>query len=147
MPAIFLILRGIQAAKILKSPLFKALKPATQAGIKKNLAKSAVKGAAARVIVLEAIGIVVDPYNRILVPLTGGILLTTDETVDQVLSGDITPHTGLSVAVNLSLDPLGLAIEVTGRAITTTAKVIIHDVKVVTGEISRLTQLALEKLN
>jgi len=104
MPVVFLTIRGVQAARVIATPAFRSLSSPAQRLILSRLGISAAKGAASRILIVAVIGQIIDPFNRFLVPLSRGLLVTTDGAVSELLRGKVS---GPTIATTV-LNPLGV---------------------------------------
>jgi len=89
MPVIFITVRGAQLGRILASPAFKAAASPTQKLILTRFGLKTAQGIAGRTIVISVIGHIINPFDLILVPLSRGVLVTTDEAASQLLRGKV----------------------------------------------------------
>lgn len=118
MPALFLAAQAVRTARIVKTPAFAALSQATQKGIMKNLAKETAKGYAKRKVIYMGVGIAIDPYNRFLVPLSGGALISSQEAAENVINLEVTPREpvkAIQTILALKMDPLSFGVEAIGE--------------------------------
>lgn len=91
MPVIFLTIRAIQAARIIKGPAFRSLSSPAQRRILVKFGIRTGIGAAKRSAIVgltvTVVGFIIDPFNRFIVPHSRGLLVTSDQAVVELLSG------------------------------------------------------------
>lgn len=112
MPVIFLTVRAFKFVKFVRFAPFKAMPPVAQKAIMLRMVREAAVGAAIRSAGMFALGYIIDPYNRFLVPLSNGLLITSDQAAVNILNFDFTdPRTaaavmiaGPDVAIDLGID-------------------------------------------
>lgn len=117
MPIVFLAVRSFRFVKLVRFAPFKQLPPTYQRGIMIRLAREAAVGAAARSAGIFVLGVIIDPYNRFIVPLSNGLLITSDQAAVNILNFDFTdPRTAAAVIIATPDVALDLGIDLTQAA-------------------------------
>lgn len=116
MPLIFLIGRSAKLLKIVRTPAFGGLSKTTQKGILRNYARETAIGYAGRKVAYGVIGLVVDPYNNFVVPLSQGILIKSDDAVTKLFDMELNWKEDFQAALALQLDPQSFAISIVAQA-------------------------------
>lgn len=106
MPIIYLTVKTVRAVRIFRTPAFGLLSRQTQTGIARNLGIEAAKGAALRSGAWFVVGLIIDPYNRVAVPASGGGLTSSKEAASRVLALDLQGEVG-EVGIAIVADTLG----------------------------------------
>lgn len=104
MPIIFLTVRSVRFVRFVKFAPFQALPLATRQGILINIAKQTAVGFAVRATGEIIVGIIVDPFNRIIVPASRGRLDTSRQAALDLAAIDVSGPTIVAIA----FDPLGV---------------------------------------
>lgn len=112
MPVIFLAVRAVRFVKFVRFPAFRALSPSFQRGILVRMAKEAAIGAAIRGVGEFALLMVIDPYNRIVVPLSGDRLITTSQASSSLLAFEGGPKRAAQIVAAAYLAPVDLTIDI-----------------------------------
>ncbi len=116
MVVLHLAVRAVAAVKIARSPAFKIVNRGTQKVILERLAVRSAQAVAVRSIAITTIGVLYDPYNRVVVPRSRGALVATDTGVGRIVDGEIDGFKELSqIHAMVILDPEGSALGVTSE--------------------------------
>ncbi len=126
MTILFLATQALKARRIFANPLVKKLPFVAKAGapgggsnfFAKRLARQTAVGVVVRKPGEFVLGIVLDPFNLIAVPLTGNRLITTSGAAAQIISGDITDPAKVAAAIVLATPTFAtdFGIQITAKA-------------------------------
>ncbi len=104
MPLIYLVVRTFRLIRFVRFAPFQALSQATKKSILINLAKETAVQVGLRSAATLIVGVIADPFNRLIVPASGGRLITSRQTALQLVAHEITPAGSVAILV----DPLGV---------------------------------------
>lgn len=131
MPLIFLAVRSVRFVKLVKNPIFQqVLTRQAQTGIMKIALKEAVGGVAKRAGALFVLGLLVDPFNRFVVPHSKGLLITTGEAAGNITSFDTSDPLRTFATVTLATPEvlIDIGIDITQAIVKGTAMVVVSAV-------------------
>lgn len=153
MPLVFLAIRSVRFVKLVRMPFFTTAFPtqASRIGISKILLKEALVGVAIRSGALFVIGLLVDPFNRFLVPASQGLLITSGEAAGNILSLDFRDPRTFATAVIATPDlVLDLTTQVLQKAAQGAHMIVVEakgHLEVVGGKLSELKSGIEERLD